>query len=99
MKRTRAIALFLVVAACTFLAYRLSHPPQPPGRLASPQATATQCDQNLWQYVYNPARLQVLSPCLSVTGAVDAVRNEADGDLHVRFRLDQQFASLLNQKN
>jgi hypothetical protein len=99
MKRTRALALFFVVAACAFLGYRLSRPPQPPGRLASPQATATQCDQNLWQYVYNPARLQVLSPCLSVTGAVDEVRQEADGDFHVRFRLDPQFASLLNQAN
>jgi hypothetical protein len=99
MKRTRALAVFLVVAACAFLGYRLWHPPQPPGRLASPQATAAQCDQNLWQYVYNPARLQVLSPCLSVTGAVDEVRNEADGDFHIRFRLDPQFASLLNQAN
>jgi hypothetical protein len=99
MKRTRALALFFVVAASAFLGYRLSHPPQPPGRLASPQATAMQCDQNLWQYVYNPARLQVLSPCLSVTGVVDEVRNEADGDFHIRFHLDPQFASLLNQAN
>jgi hypothetical protein len=99
MKRTRAIALFLVVAVCGFLAGRLSRPPQPPVRVAAPQATAPQCDQNLWQYVYNPARLQVLSPCLSVTGAVDEVRQEADGDFHVRFRLDPQFASLLNQAN
>jgi hypothetical protein len=30
---------------------------------------------------------------------VDEVRNEADGDFHIRFRLDQQFVSLLNQKN
>jgi hypothetical protein len=99
MKRTRAIALFLVVAACAFLAYRLTHPPQPPGRLASPQVTAPQCDQSLWQYVYHPARLQVLNPCTSVTGAVDEVRNEPDGDFHIRFRLDPQFASLLNQMN
>jgi hypothetical protein len=102
MKRTKAIGLLLVllaVGACGFLAYRLSHPPQPPTRLASQQATATQCDQNLWQYVYHPDRLQVLNPCLSVTGVVDEVRNEPDGDFHIRFHLDQQFASLLNQMN
>jgi hypothetical protein len=99
MKRTRAIALFLVVAVCGFLAGRLTRSPQPPVRVTAPQATATQCDQNLWQFVYNPARLQILNPCISVTGAVDEVRQEADGDFHVRFRLDPQFASLLNQMN
>ena len=36
---------------------------------------------------------------MSVTGAVDEVRQEADGDYHVRFRLDQPFASLLNGMN
>jgi hypothetical protein len=40
-----------------------------------------------------------LNPCISVTGAVDEVRNEPDGDFHIRFRLDQQFSSLLNQNN
>jgi len=40
-----------------------------------------------------------LNPCISVSGTVDEVRKEADGDIHIRFRLDQQFASLLNAKN
>jgi hypothetical protein len=40
-----------------------------------------------------------LDPCISVTGTVDEIRNEADGDVHILFRLDQQFASLLNEKN
>jgi len=98
MKRTTAIALVLIVAAVALLAYELwlsRQPTRPP----ESQATPLQCDQNLWQFVYHPNRLQVLNPCLSVTGAVDEVRQEPDGDLHVRFRLDQQFASLLNEKN
>jgi hypothetical protein len=99
MKRASAIGLSLAVAGSAFLAYKLSRPPHPPTRVASPQATATQCDQNLWQYVYNPGRLQILNPCTSVTGVVDEVRNEPDGDFHIRLRLDQQFVSLLNQKN
>jgi hypothetical protein len=99
MKRASAIGLSLAVVGSAFLAYKLSHPPQPPGRVASQQTTASQCDQTLWQYVYHPARLQILNPCISVTGAVDEVRQEADGDFHIRFRLDQQFVSLLNQKN
>jgi hypothetical protein len=57
------------------------------------------CDQSLWEYVYNPGRLQILDPCISVTGTVEEVRKESDGDFHIRFRLDQQFESLLSEKN
>jgi hypothetical protein len=100
MKQARTIALLLLIGGCSFfVAYRRSHPPQTPGLEASPQTIPRQCDQSLWQYVYNPARLQVLDPCISVIGTVDEVRKEADGDIHIRFRLDQQFASLLNEKN
>ena len=100
MKQVRAIALFLLVGGCSFfVAYRLSHAPQTSEPQASPQTTAIQCDQSLWQYVYNPGRLQVLDPCISVTGTVEEVRKEADGDVHILFRLDQQFESLLNEKN
>lgn len=93
------VALFLVLGGCAFLAYRLSHSPQVPGGQESSQITATQCDQSLWEYVYNPGRLQVLDPCISVTGTVEEIRKETDGDVHILFRLDQQFESLLNEKN
>lgn len=100
MKQARAITLFLVFGGCAFLAYRWSHSPRPGGGdQESPQTSAAQCDQRLWEYVYNPSRLQVLAPCISVTGTVDEIRKEADGDVHILFRLDQQFASLLNEKN
>jgi hypothetical protein len=100
MKKLRAIAFFLIVAGfALFLAYRLSHSPQVPGDRESSQAAATQCDQSLWEYVYNPGRLQVLDPCISVTGIVEEIRKEADGDVHILFRLDQQFESLLNEMN
>jgi hypothetical protein len=97
MKHLRAIALFLVFGGCAFFAYRLSQLGR--GDQESSQITATQCDQTLWEYVYNPGRLQVLDPCISVTGTVEEIRKEADGDTHVLFRLDQQFESLLNKKN
>ena len=101
MKQVRAIALFLFVGGCSFfVAYRLSHAPQTSETQAPPQASHGQCDQTLWQYVYHPARLEVLGePCISVTGSVEKIRKEADGDLHILFHLDQQFESLLNQKN
>ncbi|HXM93603.1 MAG TPA: hypothetical protein VOA64_05000 [Candidatus Dormibacteraeota bacterium] len=91
--------LLLVGGFFFFVTYRFSHAPQTSEPQASPQTTALQCDQSLWQYVYNPARLQITEPCISVTGTVDEVRKEADGDVHILFRLDQQFESLLNEKN
>ena len=100
MKQVRAIALFLLVGGCSFfVAYRLSHRVQTSEPEAPPQTSATQCDQCLWEYVYNPGRLQVLDPCISVTGTVEETHKEADGDVHILFRLDQQFESLLNEKN
>jgi hypothetical protein len=101
MKKLRAMALILFLASCSFfLAYRFSQSPGPGrGDQESPQTTDAHCNQGLWQYVYNPDRLQVLNPCISVTGAVEEIRKEADGDVHIRFRLDQQFAALLNEKN
>lgn len=49
--------------------------------------------------VYHPARLVVERPCITVSGVVDCVRSEADGDLHVRLRLDPAFAAVLTAGN
>ena len=49
--------------------------------------------------VYHPSRLQVITACQTVTGIVDAVRHEDDGDYHVAVHLDSTYASLLNGKN
>ncbi|HEV2194063.1 MAG TPA: hypothetical protein VGR55_00640 [Candidatus Acidoferrum sp.] len=98
MKQVRAIVLLLVVAGCIFLAYRLSHSPENSEKSSSPQAN-THCDQGLWQYVYHPTRLQVLASCISVTGVVDEVRKESDGDIHILFHVDREFELLLNEKN
>src|SRR5260370_19265381 len=101
MKKLRAMALILFVGACAFfLAYRFLQSPGPgQGGQESPQTTNAHCNQSLWQYVYNPGRLQILDSCISVTGAVEEVRKAADGDVHILFRLDQQCASLLNENN
>jgi hypothetical protein len=49
--------------------------------------------------VYFPSRLHVIDRCLTVTGTVDCVKLEPDGDLHVRLRLDAQFAGLVRSAN
>lgn len=99
MKQVIAVALLLVVGACAFGVYKLLHSRQASQRTEPVLSTEAHCDQGLWEYVYNPSRLQVLDRCVSVTGTVELVRKEADGDVHIRFRLDQQYSSLLNETN
>ncbi len=61
--------------------------------------TSQACDQSLWNHVYNPSRLQVITSCLTVTGTVDEIRHEADGDLHILLKLDVGQEGLLNNGN
>jgi hypothetical protein len=71
-------------------------------------STSTECDQSLWDHVYNPQRLIVKQECVAVTGIImdatngkkaDGVRHEADGDTHGWLNLDVQFKGLLNGGN
>jgi hypothetical protein len=66
------------------------------------QSTPTdedKCDQSLWNHVYNPQRLQVVSPCKSVLGVIESKRVEKDGDYHIRVKLDPPFSNLINSAN
>lgn len=51
------------------------------------------------RYVWHPQRLLVKAACIRVTGVIQAVRKEADGDLHLRLALDPQFTYLLTPAN
>ena len=63
------------------------------------------CDMSLWEHVYHGRfssaedRLQVINPCLTVTGTVRNARAEKDGDWHIQLDLDSEYRSLLNQAN
>jgi hypothetical protein len=57
------------------------------------------CDKSLWNHVYNPQRLQVVSPCKSVLGVIESKRVEKDGDYHIRIKLDPSFSNLINSAN
>lgn len=63
----------------------------------TPSGECAPTDQD--QYVYHPARLTVKAACIRVTGIVETIRIEADGDLHIRLRLDPQYTSLLTSGN
>jgi hypothetical protein len=49
--------------------------------------------------VYHPNRLSVVRPCMTVSGTVESVRSEADGDTHFDLALDPQYSSLLRPAN
>lgn len=54
----------------------------------SVSATMSQCTADPQAHVYNPDRLRLLAACVTLTGTIELERAEADGDYHVRLRLD-----------
>jgi hypothetical protein len=65
----------------------------------TPTSTNNQCRQDPLAGVYNPQRLEIKEPCKTVTGTVDKVTHETDGDYHINLKLDPEFAGLINDKN
>lgn len=54
------------------------------------------CNSPLWKHVYHSYRLHVISTCKTVSGTVEEVRWEPDGDLHILLRTSP---SLVNADN
>lgn len=52
-----------------------------------------------WKHVYNPDRLEVKQDCISLTGTIEKIIKEKDGDAHIRLKLDLEYSNLINQKN
>jgi hypothetical protein len=50
-------------------------------------------------HIYNSYRLQIVKSCMTISGTVDAVIEEADGDIHLRLLLDQTYSNLINSLN
>jgi hypothetical protein len=50
-------------------------------------------------HIYNAYRLQLVNPCITVSGTVENVLPENDGDYHVRLALDPQYSNLTNSAN
>jgi hypothetical protein len=57
------------------------------------------CDQSLWNHVYHPERLQIVDKCKTISGIIESKKPEADGDFHMRLKLDPQFSNLINVAN
>jgi hypothetical protein len=57
---------------------------------ATPSSTtqAAQCTGDPHAHVYSPDRLRLLAACITLTGTIDSETPQADGDYHVRLKLD-----------
>jgi hypothetical protein len=62
-------------------------------------SAAQHCDSTLWQKVYHPARLRVLDSCVAVTGTIQDIRKEKDGDVHISLKLDSDYNWMLAPGN
>ena len=60
--------------------------PPPTGSPVS--AGAVVCTAEPQAHVYHPDRLRLLNACVTVSGTIESVTPEPDGDDHVRLRLD-----------
>ena len=43
--------------------------------------------------------MQVVDYCRSVSGVIESIRTERDGDFHIRVKLDPEFSDLINSAN
>ncbi len=83
------VAVALVACGAPTLA------PVPPSPKNAQPCTTTDQDR----YTYRPARLQVILPCLRVTGTIIQSSAEADGDYHINVKLDPPYEDLLTDGN
>lgn len=67
--------------------------------MPAPAGMQPYCDASLWQHVYHPDRFTILDSCHGMTGVVQSIRYESDGDAHIQVRPDAPYASMLNGAN
>ena len=89
-----ALAVAVVLVAAGVTAYYVSHN-------GSPGSNNSQCSDpdSISSHVYHPYRLNTIKSCITASGVVDNVLQEADGDYHIRLALDSQYSNLTNSAN
>ncbi len=79
-------------------------PSPPTSKSASTSSTGAasksyNCDASLWNHIYHAYRLHIIQRCVTVSGTIDHLIHEADGDIHVRLHLDAAYSKMLDSKN
>ena len=73
--------------------------PQGGAPITVPHVESSVCKSDPKDHVYNPDRLTLVDPCIQVTGTIEVIRNEPDGDYHILLKLDPDFENLVNDGN
>ncbi|MGH7651136.1 MAG: hypothetical protein ACREMS_04775 [Gemmatimonadaceae bacterium] len=89
----------LLSAACSDHSTREARASETAGTPVMATADNSVCDASLWQHLYQPKRLKILDACKVVTGVVQDVQPDDDGDMHAVLMLDQGQESLVNKRN
>lgn len=90
-----AIIMVLALSSCGHLSIQLSGGHHHLRRFQSGQCRAG----DPLDGVYLPERLKVKQQCVTVSGRVDCVRHEPDGDVHIELRLSRAYRHLLTPAN
>ncbi|HUZ85538.1 MAG TPA: hypothetical protein VNF26_01155 [Candidatus Baltobacterales bacterium] len=90
MKRSRLALVSMTVLVCLGLAGCGSGTTSATTEVSPSSLTVVKpvCVGDPHAHVYSPDRLQLLAPCIDLTGTIDLERAEADGDFHIRLHLD-----------
>ncbi len=87
------LLLFLIVLTIPFIKFQLwNYLPVNNHATSSNGYTCTK------EHIYLPLRLQ-FKGCRTVTGTVERIKHEPDGDYHARLRVDWQYQLLLASRN
>lgn len=65
----------------------------------SPVDSSCSDPRQIGSHIYNRSRLEIVKACITVSGTVELVRGEQDGDLHIRLNLDPAYGNLTNSAN
>ena len=58
-----------------------------------------ECDSSLWKHIWKSERLEVFDWCKTVTGTIEEIKEDGDGDTHMHLRLDKGQENLVNERN
>jgi hypothetical protein len=56
-------------------------------------------ERYFWDRVHSKDRLKIIEMETFVTGVVDGIKSCADGDYHIRLKLDKEYEWMINRKN
>lgn len=104
MKPPKIAIIFSVtlLVACSTAPNATQNPQVSPDKPKAEKVTDTKdngCDPELWKHIYDPSRLEVVEQCKEVTGIIEELGQNEDGDTHMLLKLDAGQEDLLNKKN